>query len=123
MNKKYVVRIKRASRAREHIKRLGYEKGIARLCVNRSAKHISVQVIAPQGGKILAYASSLEKAVKDAISSKVTKTEVAKMVGKILAERAKGFGIKAVAADRSGYKYHGRVAALIESVRSNGLVV
>lgn len=123
MNKKRTSRFRRARRTREHIKRLGYEKGIARLCVNRSARHIYAQVIAPEGGKILAYACSLEVAIKDAAQGKETKTSLATEVGKLLAQRAKEAGIDAVASDRSGYKYHGRVAALIQSARDNGLVV
>jgi large subunit ribosomal protein L18 len=123
MNKKRSARFKRARHTREHIKRLGREKGIARLCVNRSARHIYAQVIAPEGGKILAYASSLEKAIKDAVTGEVTKTDLAKHVGKLLAERAKQIGINTVASERSGYKYHGRVAALVQSAREHGLVV
>ncbi len=122
MNKKRTARFRRARRTREHIKRLGHEKGIARLCVNRSARHIYAQVIAPQGGKILAYACSLEVAIKDAAQGE-TKTDLAVQVGKLLAQRAKEAGVDAVASDRSGYKYHGRVAALIQSARDNGLVV
>ncbi|MBN9288533.1 MAG: 50S ribosomal protein L18 [Gammaproteobacteria bacterium 39-13] len=122
MNKKRSSRFKRAQRTREHIKRLGREKGIARLCINRSAQHIYVQVIAPEGGKILAQASSLEKAVKDA-SDESTKTDKAKQVGKLIAERAKQAGIDSVASERSGYRYHGRVAALVQSAREHGLVV
>lgn len=123
MNKKRNARFRRARHTREHIKRLGHEKGIARLCINRSARHISVQVIAPQGGKILAYATSLEKAIKDAKTGEVTKTEMAKMVGKLIADRAKKVGVNAVASERSGFKYHGRVAALVQSAREHGLVV
>lgn len=122
MNKARVARFRRAQKTRHHIKRLGIEKNTARLCIIRSAKHISVQVIAPQGGNVLASASSLEKAVKDAKSGD-TKTDRAKEVGKLLAERVKQIGIESVASDRSGFKYHGRVAALIQSARDNGLVV
>lgn len=119
MNKKRVARLRRATRTREHIKRLGRETGIARLCINRSGQHIYAQVIAPTGGKILASASSLEKSIK----GEGTKIELAKKVGKLLAERTQQAGIKAVAADRSGYRYHGRVGALVQSAREHGLVV
>lgn len=122
MNKKRTVRFRRARRTREHIKRLGYEKGIARLCVNRSGRHIYVQVIAPRGGNILASASSLEKTIRDAVG-KENKTELAKRVGQLIAQRAKEAGVDSVASERSGYKYHGRVAALIESAREHGLGV
>lgn len=121
MNKKRSARFRRARRTREHIKRLGFEKGIARLCVNRSGRHIYVQVIAPHGGNVLASASSLEKGFRDGASQ--TKVETAKKVGELIAQRAKEAGVKAVASDRSGFKYHGRVAALIESAREHGLAV
>jgi large subunit ribosomal protein L18 len=121
MNKKRTSRFKRARRTREHIKRLGHETGIARLCINRSTTHIYAQVIAPTGGKILVSASSLEKNVRDAKQG--TKTELAKQVGKLIAERAKQAGVEKVASERSGYRYHGRVAALIQSARDHGLVV
>jgi large subunit ribosomal protein L18 len=123
MNKKRDARVRRSRRTREHIKRLGIETGIARLCVNRSARHIYAQVIAPEGGKILAHACSLEKAIKDGAKGEESKTDLAIQVGKLLAERAKEAGVNAVASDRSGYMYHGRVAALIQSARDNGLVV
>lgn len=123
MNKKRISRYRRARRTREHIKRLGHEKGIARLSVNRSLRHIYAQVIAPEGGKILAYANSLEKAVQEALKGEETKSDLSRQVGKLLAQRAKEAGVEAVACDRSGFMYHGRVAALIESVRENGLVV
>jgi len=122
MNMKKTARLRRARRTREHIKRLGVEKSVARLCVNRSARHIFAQVIAPQGGNVLVCVSSLEKAIKDS-TEKATKTDVAKEVGRLLAQRAKDAGIQSVASDRSGYRYHGRVAALIQSARDNGLVV
>jgi len=123
MNKKRNARFRRARRTQFRIKRLGVEKGVLRLCVIRSARHIGAQVIASQGGKILACASSLEKSIKQARQADQTKTAIAKEVGKLLAERAKEAGIQAVASDCSGYKYHGRVAALIESARENGLVI
>lgn len=122
MNKKRTMRFRRAERSRQKIKRLGVEKGIARLCVNRSSRHIYAQVIAPLGGKILACASSLESAIKGELKEK-TKTDVAVQVGKLLAQRAIEAGVQTVAADRSGYQYHGRVAALIQSARESGLVV
>jgi large subunit ribosomal protein L18 len=123
MNKKRISRYRRARRTREKIKRLGYEKGIARLTVNRSLQHIYAQVLAPEGGKVLACANSLEKAIRDAAKGDETKSDTAKNVGKLLAERAKSAGVKAVACDRSGFMYHGRVAALIQSIRENDIQV
>lgn len=123
MNKQRQTRLKRAYRTRQHIKRLGIETGIARMTICRSARHISAQIIAPKGGKVLACASSLEKSIKDAVKAETNKTELAKLVGKFIAQRAKEAGIEAVASDRSGYRYHGRVAALVQSAREHGLVV
>lgn len=124
MNKKRIARCRRARKTREHIKRLGAEKGIARLSVHRSVQHIYAQIIAPQGGNIICSASSVEKEIKAGTAeASLTKTVLAKEVGKLLAQRAKSAGVEAVASDCSGFKYHGRVAALIESARENGLVV
>lgn len=123
MNKKRIARIRRSQRTREHIKRLGAEKGTVRLCIGRSAKHIFAQLIAPVGGKVLASASSLEKAIKDAAKGEETKTDLSKLVGKLIAQRAKEAGIDSAASDRSGYKFHGRVAALIQSANEHGLKV
>ena len=123
MNKKRVSRCRRSRRGREKIKRLGYEKGIARLSVHRSLRQIYAQVIAPEGGKILAHANSLEKAITDASNGEESKSDIAKKVGKLLAERAKSAGVGSVACDRSGFMYHGRVAALVDSARESGLDV
>lgn len=120
MNKKREARFRRARATREHIKRLGVERGMHRLCVTRSMRHIYAQILSPQGGQVLACASTLEKACQ---GSKATKTEQAKRVGQWIAERAKQAGIEKVAADRSGYRYHGRLAALIQAARDHGLVV
>lgn len=123
MNKKRISRLRRAQRTRKKIIRLGYETGIARLSVHRSSQHIYAQILAPEGGKVLAHANSLEKAIRDGAKGQETKSETAKQVGKLLAQRAKEAGVEAVACDRSGFMYHGRVAALIGSVRENGLQV
>lgn len=120
-NKTRNARQRRAQKTRYHIKRLGVEKGTPRLCITRSAKNIAAQIIAPEGGRILAAASSLEKEIRSGVNE--TKTERAKKVGQLLAERVSKIGLKSVASDRSGYKYHGRVAALIQSAREHGLVV
>lgn len=123
MNNKIHTRVRRSRRAREHIKKLGCEKGTARLTIHRSAQHIYAQVIAPTGGKVLAQASTLEKAFRESSNSEGTKTDLAKSVGKLIAQRANQAGVKAVAADRSGFRFHGRVAALIQSANENGLKV
>ncbi len=92
-----------------------------RLSVYRSLNHVYVQVIDDEQGETLAAASSLENAVKGQKDGKM-KTDVAKMVGTLISERAKEKGITTIVFDRGGYLYHGRVKALAEAVREGGLV-
>ena len=92
-----------------------------RLSVYRSLNHVYVQVIDDEQGQTLAAASSLENAVKGQKDGKL-KTDVAKMVGTLISERAKEKGITTIVFDRGGYLYHGRVKALAEAVREGGLV-
>jgi large subunit ribosomal protein L18 len=89
-----------------------------RLVVTRSAKHISAQVIDDAKGHTLAYASTMETALKSASGDK---TEKAKQVGQLVAERAKAAGVETVVFDRAGNKYHGRIAALADAAREGGL--
>ena len=88
-----------------------------RLTVRRSHKHIYAQVIDDVKGVTITSASSH---VKDS-AQKVNKTDQAKLIGKEIAENASKAGIKEVVFDRNGYLYHGRVKALAESARENGL--
>jgi large subunit ribosomal protein L18 len=89
-----------------------------RLVVTRSARHISAQVIDDTQGRTLASASTMEA---DLRAATVDKSEKAKQVGGLIAERAKAAGIQSVVFDRAGYKYHGRVAALADGAREAGL--
>lgn len=89
-----------------------------RLAVFRSLKHIYAQVIDDTVGRTLAAASTLEPELR---GSRLTKTEEARLVGRLVAERAKGAGVERVVFDRAGYKYHGRVAALAAAAREAGL--
>ena len=89
-----------------------------RLSVFRSNKQIYCQLIDDNAGQTLLAASSNEKGI---LEKKGTKTEKAKMVGQLLAERAKENGIETVVFDRNGYLYHGRVKALAEAARTGGL--
>ena len=89
-----------------------------RLVVTRSAKHISVQVVDDLVGKTLAYASTMESDVR---GSEGDKTAKAKLVGGLVAERAKAAGVESVVFDRAGNKYHGRIAALADAAREGGL--
>ena len=89
-----------------------------RLAVFRSNKDIYVQLIDDLNGKTLLASSSQ---VDDISAQKVTKTEKAKMLGKLIAEKALQSGISTVVFDRSGYLYHGRVKSLAEAAREGGL--
>lgn len=91
-----------------------------RLNVFRSLQHIYAQVIDDSQGHTLVSASTVDPAVRKQLKG-LSKTEQAKLVGKILAERAVDQGIRKVAFDRGGYKYHGRVKALADAAREGGL--
>ncbi|MFN7590720.1 MAG: 50S ribosomal protein L18 [Planctomycetota bacterium] len=91
-----------------------------RLSVFRSLSNISVQIIDDVRGHTLAAASSQEKDVRTATKG-MRKTDVAKKVGALVAERAKRAGVSAVAFDRGSYKYHGRIKALADAAREAGL--
>lgn len=108
------ARLRRAKKTRAHIRHLG----VNRLTVNRTPRHIYAQIISATGGQVLAQASTLDSSLRSATTGNV---EAATAVGKLIAERAKQAGVTKVAFDRSGFKYHGRVKALAESARENGL--
>jgi large subunit ribosomal protein L18 len=91
-----------------------------RLCVTRSHKHISAQIIDDVDGKTLASASSRDKQIASKLKYGGNQA-AAQIVGKALAERAAKAGISAVCFDRGPYKYHGRVAALANAAREGGL--
>lgn len=89
-----------------------------RLAVFRSLNHIYAQVIDDTTGKTLAAASSLEKELKGANQRK---TDEAKTVGRLVAERAKSAGVEQVVFDRAGFRYHGRIKSLADAAREAGL--
>ena len=91
-----------------------------RLAVYRSNKQIYVQVVDDLNKKTLISASSKEKVVADK-SAGIKKTEQAKLVGKLLAEKCREKGIESVVFDRGGFKYHGRIKALADAAREAGL--
>ncbi|HLU10413.1 MAG TPA: 50S ribosomal protein L18 [Oceanobacillus sp.] len=91
-----------------------------RLNVFRSLTNIYAQVIDDQQGHTLVSASTLDKEIAEQVKGK-TKSEAAKIVGQVIAQRAKEAGLSKVVFDRGGYKYHGRVAALAEGAREGGL--
>ncbi|SFX69121.1 50S ribosomal protein L18 [Marinospirillum alkaliphilum] len=114
MNAKKESRLRRARRARAKIRELG----AVRLCVNRTPRHIYAQIISADGGQVLASASTLDSSLRAGATGNI---EAATKVGKLIAERAKAAGINAVAFDRGGFKYHGRVKALADAAREGGL--
>ena len=115
MNKK-IARLRRARKTRARIADLN----IVRLCVFRTNSHIYAQIISAEGDKVLASASTVEAEVRKDLKSGGN-TEAAAVVGKLIAEKAKAVGVEKVAFDRSGFQYHGRVKALAEAARENGL--
>lgn len=111
---KRTARLRRAKRSRMQMR----ERGAVRLSVYRTPRHIYAQLIAPEGDKVLASASTLDKSLRSGATGNV---EAAGKVGQLIAERAKGAGVSQVAFDRSGFKYHGRVKALADAAREGGL--
>ena len=116
MLNKNVARQRRARKTRARIA----EQKTNRLTIHRTNLHIYAQVISGCGSKILASASSLEAEVRKELSNGGN-AKAAAVVGKRIAEKAKSAGITAVAFDRSGYKYHGRIKALADAAREHGL--
>ncbi|OGO22351.1 MAG: 50S ribosomal protein L18 [Chloroflexi bacterium RBG_16_51_9] len=113
----------REARQRRHLRVRAKVKGTAsspRLCVFRSLNHIYAQVIDDERGHTLVAASTLDAEVKDAVAGK-KKIATSELVGSLVAKRALGAGIKQVAFDRGGCRYHGRVKALAEAARKAGL--
>ncbi len=96
------------------------ELKMTRLSVHRTNSHIYAQIIAESGDKVLASASTAEAEVRKSIKNGGN-AEAATLIGKRIAEKAKAAGITKVAFDRSGFKYHGRIKALAEAARENGL--
>jgi large subunit ribosomal protein L18 len=110
------ARLRRARKTRAKIAELS----VVRLCIHRTNCHIYAQVYSGCGSKVLAAASTVEADVRKQILNGGN-VDAAKMVGKLVAERAKAQGVTQVAFDRSGFKYHGRVKALAEAARESGL--
>jgi len=113
--KRTASRLRRQLRGR---KKIFGEADRPRLVITRSAKHITAQVIDDTRGHTLAYASTMEVALR---GTEGDKTDKAKQVGQLVAERAKAAGVEQVVFDRAGNKYHGRIAALADAAREQGL--
>lgn len=109
----------RQRRARKGRARIA-ELAVNRLTVHRTPRHIYAQVIGPDGGTVIAAASTVEQDVRKNTKS-TGNTEAAAIVGARIAEKAKAAGIDTVAFDRSGFRYHGRVKALADAAREAGL--
>lgn len=116
MKSKKESRLRRARSTRAKIRELGAH----RLSVHRTAQHIYAQVIDPAGEKVIASASTVQKEIREGLKS-TGNAEAAAAVGKAIAEKSKSAGVDQVAFDRSGFKYHGRVKALADAARENGL--
>ena len=114
MHLKKINRIRRALKARMRMRKLG----AIRLSVNRSGRHIYAQVISSDGSKVLAQASTLDESLR---GNGACNVDLASKVGALVASRAKEAGVSKVAFDRSGFKYHGKIKALAEAARANGM--
>ena len=114
MNQKKTSRLRRARRSRMKMRELG----AVRLTVNRTPRHIYAQVLSEDGSRVLAQASTLDADLRGGNTGNVA---AAAKVGELIASRAKEAGVTAVAFDRSGFKYHGRVQALADAARGRGI--
>ena len=113
---KKVARQRRARRTRARLQRLE----IHRLCLHRTPRHIYAQVLKPGEAQVVASASTVERAVRDE-APYGGNVAAARVVGRILAERARAAGVERLGVDRSGFKYHGRIKALVETLREQGV--
>lgn len=123
INKKRTSKSKSAARSRRQLrirKRISGTAVRPRLVVNRSARHMFVQVVDDTQGITVASASTLEADLRAFDGDKTAK---AKRVGELVAERAKAAGIEAVVFDRGGNRYHGRIAAIADGAREGGLAL
>ncbi|GMR17826.1 MAG: 50S ribosomal protein L18 [Gammaproteobacteria bacterium] len=109
-------RRRRSTRIRRVISGLHRE----RLCVHRTPRHIYAQIVDTNGDKVLACASTVEADVRNKVKNGGN-VDAATVIGKRIAEKAKAAGITRVAFDRSGFRYHGRIKALADAARENGL--
>lgn len=109
---------RRKARVRRTLRRVA--NGRPRLSVHRSGQHIYAQIICDRSGKTLASASSIEKDLRGKIKNGGNK-QAAEEIGSLIAERGKAAGIEEVIFDRGGYIYHGRIKALADAARDNGL--
>jgi len=117
------VQAKRAARERRHQRVRKVVQGTAvrpRLCVFKSLRHIYAQIINDEEGRTLVAASTASKGFP-AAGERLKKTEAAKVVGTLVADRALAAKIETVVLDRGGYPFHGRIKALATAARDRGL--
>ena len=114
MSAKNESRLRRARRARNRMR----EQGVNRLTVHRTPRHIYAQITSAAGDRVLVTASTVEKDLREAATGNA---DAASKVGELIAKRAKEAGIERVAFDRSGFRYYGRIKALADAARENGL--
>ncbi len=117
MNRNIERRMRRAKKTRMKLKALD----MPRLSVHISLQHIYAQVLTPDGAKVLAVASTRDKEIKAVLEKNGVNLKSAAIVGEYIAKRAVTAGIDKIGFDRSGFKYHGRVKALADAARENGL--
>jgi len=113
---KKLARLRRALRTRAQIRELR----ALRLSVHRTAQHIYAQIISYEGGKVIVTASTVESNIKSQLNY-TGNIQAATVIGRLIAERAIAKGITEVAFDRAGFKYHGRIKALADAARGQGL--
>ncbi len=118
MKTKFERRQRRKRNTRAKIEELA----VNRLCVHRTPRHIYAQIIDSTGSKVLASASTVETEVRSQLKNGGNK-DAAIAIGKRIAEKAKAAGVEQVAFDRSGFAYHGRIKALADAARENGLKI
>lgn len=114
-NKK-AARVRRSKKTRHHLK----DMRVASISVNKTPRHIYAYLINEDRSKTILCATSVEKAVREKVKY-TGNVEAAKVVGQLIAERAKAKGYETVAFDRSGFRYHGRIKALADAAREAGL--
>jgi large subunit ribosomal protein L18 len=109
-------RLRRGRKTRAKIRELG----VPRLSVHRTSQHIYAQLIAADGGTVIASASTIQADLRKSLKG-TGNVAAAEAVGKAIADKAKSAGIEQVAFDRSGFRYHGRIKALADAAREQGL--
>lgn len=115
---KTIKRLKKKKALRAHL--VGTAE-VPRLVVFRSNRHVYAQVVNDLEGRVIFGSTDLQNDVSGQLKKDSTKTDASVALGKIIAEKAKAEGIKKVVFDRNGFKYHGRVKAIADSVRAEGL--